>query len=93
MKHQENNEFQQAILAKSSKQCPLIYSQSPKIAEYFTLENTSNNRVHSLLALSLMCRAESADGQMRTLVLSVEDHVNYLDGRWVSLLNMSTYKA
>ncbi|CAL8469738.1 g9280 [Coccomyxa elongata] len=26
-------------------------------------------------------KAESADGQMRTLVLSVEDHVNYLDGR------------
>ena len=26
-------------------------------------------------------RAESADGNTRTLVLSVEDHVNFLDGR------------
>jgi hypothetical protein len=30
-----------------------------------------------------LCRAESADGTLRTLVLSVEDHVNFLDGRKV----------
>lgn len=31
----------------------------------------------------LLSRAESADGNTRTLVLSVEDHVNFLDGRKV----------
>jgi len=32
-------------------------------------------------ASAFNCRGESADGSLRTLVLSVEDHVKYLDGR------------